>query len=148
MKLKNIIAFIASVVILGTGVCMGGVEVNGLESASSQSANLKRLKRYVTLEQPRQIKQDINKTIKNFKKNNKGKRYEISAEKYRSNISYIFKRFNVNYSKTSEKDRRIIESAMAGTECYLKHKINGSDYCAGDEEYSNKYYGTSYAIPE
>jgi hypothetical protein len=139
MKLKNIIAFIASVMILGTGVGMGGVEVNGKVS-NQQQINFKRLLRYVTVEQPASIKKNIIKTVKK----NKGKRYPCSALS-ESSIKQLYSRFNVNYNSVSRDNKSEIVFATHATECYLHSKIENNKVLGdGIVYYVKKYYGGSY----
>jgi hypothetical protein len=82
-----------------------------------------RLINYVCEQQPRQVRQDIKKTVASYKK--KGKKY-----KDQSSWSYIQKRFKLdNFELTGPSTipkAREAHGCMDATEKYLLFKINGT----------------------
>jgi hypothetical protein len=85
-----------------------------------------RLYEYVSIIQPRQIKQNITKTLASYKK--RGKKYSTSGRLSQSDINGVYKRFNVSQNFQASTKAYITYAPvdyMHATECYLAYKING-----------------------
>jgi hypothetical protein len=111
---------------------LGGVEVE----ASSQIANYNRLKRYVLIEQPRQIKQDLQKTIRSYR--SKNKKYKQAS--FEPTINYLYKRFSVNRNNFGGDQNVVIAHAMIYTEYFLASVINNERKTRMADDTSNGIY--------
>jgi anaerobic ribonucleoside-triphosphate reductase len=114
-NIKKITSVIAISLAFLTANVMGGVTVQA-NTINTNVINYNKLLRYLKYEQPAQIKRDMNKIIKSYKKQNKTYSRNDLPD---SEMNQLYSRFKVNKYKLTSGQRFSVEWAAKIIEVYL-----------------------------